>query len=84
MLDLDMTQMINNLCEGKATEEEQKICGVVLKSMIQNKGIKPIYETNGKPRCPRCTQPLNTKLKDNKHIFEYCKCCGQKIDWEES
>lgn len=84
MLNLDMTQMINNLCEGKATAEEQQICGITFKAMIQNKGINPIYDNNGKPHCPKCEQPLNTKLKDGKHIFEYCKCCGQHINWEES
>lgn len=82
MLDLDMTRIIDSLFDGSATPQEQKICAIALKSMIQNKGIKPVYE-NGRPRCPRCTQALNTKLKDGKHIFEYCKCCGQHINWED-
>ena len=84
MVNLDMTQMINNLCEGKATAEEQQICGITFKAMIQNKGIKPNKDEFGKPYCPKCGQPVNTKMKDGKHIFEYCKCCGQHIDWEES
>ena len=82
MLDLDMTRMIDSLFEGTASAEEQKICSIALKALIQNKGIKPNY-IHGMPRCPKCNQPINTKMKDGKHIFEYCKCCGQHIDWEE-
>ena len=83
MLDLDLTNAINKLCEGKAGETEQKVCGLVLKNLMSKKGAKPNYNENGKPYCPNCNQPVNTKLKNGKHIFEYCKCCGQKIDWDE-
>ena len=82
MTDLDLTSAINKLCEGKADETEQKVCGLVLKNLISKKGVKPNYNENGKPYCPNCDQPVNTKVKNGKHIFEYCKCCGQKIDWE--
>lgn len=40
MLDLDLTKAINNLCEGKADEKEQKICGVVLKEFIVKKSME--------------------------------------------
>lgn len=83
MLDLDLTNAIDNLCKGKADEKEQKICGVVLKEFIAGKGVRPNYNSNGKPYCPKCNQPINMKLKDGKHIYEYCKCCGQKINWEK-
>lgn len=87
-LDLDLTNAINNLIEGKASENEQKICGIVLKAFISKKKVKPVYSLkdvfvsgNKRAFCPNCGQPLNTKMKDGKHIHEYCKCCGQGIDW---
>ena len=83
MVELDLTKAINNLREGKASEKEQKVCGLVLKNLISKKGAKPNYNENGIPYCPNCDQPVSTKMKNGKHIHEYCKCCGQKIDWEE-
>lgn len=81
--ELDLTKAINNLCEGKASEKEQKVCGIVLKNLISKKGVKPNYNENGVPYCPKCDQPVSTKIKNGKHTHEYCKCCGQKINWEE-
>ena len=81
MLDLDLTMAISHLCDGKASVKEQKVCGTVFKAILENKGVKPNFK-NDKPYCPKCNQPINTKVKDGKHIYEYCKCCGQHINWE--
>lgn len=80
--ELDLTMAINHLLTGKATEQEQVVCGIVLKSYIQKPKVKPNYNANNKPYCPNCDQPLNVKMKNGMNIFQYCKCCGQAIDWE--
>lgn len=80
MLELNVTAAVNNLIAGKASAQEQTICGIALKALIVKK--KPNYNEHNRPYCPKCDQPLNIKLKDGKNIYEYCKCCGQGIDWE--
>ena len=83
MVELDLTNTINRLCEGKSDESEQKILGIIFKSMITKNGVKPNYNEAGKPYCFGCNQPLNTKMKGDMHVHQYCKCCGLKIDWEK-
>lgn len=83
MVDLDLTNAINNLCNGKATKTEQEICGLVLKNMIQKPKVVPNYNSQGLPYCPNCNQPLNTKLKNGLHVHQFCKCCGQHINWND-
>lgn len=53
---------------------------IARKGLEKGKKTKPIGDF---PHCPRCTQALNTKVVRGKHIAEYCKCCGQAIDWDD-
>lgn len=82
MVEMDITIAVNHLIEGTANKVEQQICGIILKNLMESKGVKPEYKKD-KPYCPTCNQPINTKQKDGVHIYRHCKCCGQKIDWGE-
>lgn len=80
MVELNLTGAINRLIDGKATPSEQRLCGITLKNLIAKPRIKPTM-SNGKPYCTNCSQPLNTKMKDGFHIHQFCKVCGQGVDW---
>ena len=82
MAEINITYMINKMCEGKLNENEQMAAGIIMKALIHNDAVKPDYDEHLRPKCPNCGRALNTKMKNGKHIHQYCKVCGQHINWD--
>lgn len=46
MLEITITSFVHHLREGKATEEEQKICAIILDALLKERASKEKVESD--------------------------------------
>lgn len=82
MIEIDITNLVHKLKRGEATSKEQVTLGIIMEGLLKKgESEEPVY-VGDKPYCPKCGQPICTKMKDGIYIHQFCKVCGKPIKWE--
>lgn len=75
-------------CGEKVTYTEGEKCEAydIAISAIEKQVTKKLENWNGQTSCPNCKK-LYGNFKDIRKLsfwdFDYCKYCGQKLNWED-